>query len=234
MLLPSRQSLRLLIKPKSSKTIGLFLTAAAVIFSLASVLRYSAKASEFLTASSEAMALVKTVEKDVLNEIAPDSVYRFSMSVVGAASAYDLFELEIVADGLAATAILRSQLRNDSLQTYEQMLDEGAFITFWKSLRSLETAQLSDLSPHTEAFLLSLNKSGVVNYAALEAKQTAMREQSSEAAMAIAYRFTFQDGLHDYPNSFEVYAPDALEDSRYLQLKNLAVQFAKETFDLAE
>lgn len=230
MLLSSRQQLRLLIKPKSSKTIGLFLTAAAVVFSLVSVLRYNAKASEFLTEPVESRSL----EESFMSAIEPDGLYQFSMSVVGVSFEYEVFELELVARGLDAKAVLRLKERNGLLQEYERSIDEAAFRPFWRSLRSLEVAQLSDLSPHTEAFILSLDSAGEKNYTASEVKQTATYYEAPDVVPSATYRFVFQDGLYDYPNSFEVYAPGALEDTRYYKLRDLAIRFAEETFDLSD
>lgn len=217
----------------TGKAVGLSLTIAAVGLGLFSVLRYSAKASEFLGISAESVA----VEDSFMSAIEDDGLYRLSMNVVGAASEYEIFEVEIAARGLDAQATLRIKARAGELQEYEKALDEATFRQFWRSVRELEVAQLSDLSPHTEAFARRIDAEANKRYQTGDKARSETEDALSQQAYDVpkvessaTYRFTFQDGLYDYPNSFEVYAPDALEDARYRDLRDVTKQFVDEVF----
>ncbi|MEM6451697.1 MAG: hypothetical protein AAF703_15425 [Cyanobacteria bacterium P01_D01_bin.105] len=244
---------------KSSKTIGLFLTAAAVGAGSVGLLRYNANAADFLAVPlsefSEKRARAATIAdagptaENLTNVIdasviEPDGLYRFSMEIVGVSSAYKVFSLEVVARGASANAnhkssteiginaqaILTVQKKDGGpVREYTKTLDAASFGPFWQDLRRLEVAQLINLSPQTEMFSLQWNSSDSDKYARqIQPKVTAYSEPKAEPSST--YRFTFQDGLYDYPNSFEVYAPDALEDARYRDLRDLTHYFTEETF----
>ena len=216
--------------------IGLFLGTAAVGFGLFSALRYKAKASEFVTPPLVSRT-VDTPPKEILrkealiSEIEAGDRYRFSMVKVGGLSQYEVYELDITAQGTDAQAQLRIKERNGTVENHEKTLDAESFKAFWTTLRRLETAQLTDLSPYTEVFTQNLDSPKLTVAAAVKTddQQTAYRMPSIKSSAT--YRFTFQDGRHDYPNSFEVHAPEALEDTRYRQLKNATHRFVNGTFD---
>ncbi|MFK8186490.1 MAG: hypothetical protein AB8B99_24190 [Phormidesmis sp.] len=239
MLLSSCKHLKRVIKPNSPKAIGLFLTTAAVGLGLVSLLRYNAKAESLAVLDIDASKTESSaaLNQDFMSAIDPDGIYRFSMDIVGGSSEYSVFSLEVVARGLDAQATLKVQDKTGgSVEVYEQVLDEEKLRIFWRNLRSLEVAQLTNLSPQTEIFALTLDELDS-KYSDVEAAVQLKLAQSQAAApnapkntSSAIYRFTFQDGLYDYPNSFEVYAPNALQDARYRNLKDLAHRFADETF----
>lgn len=240
-----------MIKPTSSNATGLFFVAAAIGLGLVSLLRYSADASASfaatlpeasnIEASSLRISSTKTgasgeLQEDFMSALEPDGRYRFSMDIVGASSSYAVFSLDVVAQGTDAEVTLRVQKkRGGPIKEYEKSLNEESFRPFWHSLRMLEVAQLTNLSPQTESFALSLDNpdSKRSDFDSWKQTGTVLAQPTvnvPKLELATTYRFTFQDGIYDYPNSFEVYAPDALVDTRYQHLKDLAHRFAEETF----
>lgn len=193
---------------KAGSLLVLAFAAGITVFGL---IRYSAKASELLPGISAARAFLSQSDRT-------DELYQFSMERVGTRLEYQLYEVEVV--HAAGVAKIRLQLQKPgkgaAVKTYEQVVSETRFIEFWQALRKLETAQLTNLSPSTE----NLGQTS---------RQTASRTKRAPVT-AETYRFKFQDGLEDYPNSFEVYAPEALEDSRYRQIRDLTEGFVKKTF----
>ncbi len=134
-------------------------------------------------------------------------------------SSYSVFNVSIVNQGGEAKAFLQVQKASEdaAVRQYERNLDAESFAKFWQVLRELEVAQLTDLSPYSEN--LDQRSVGSIS-AALVPK----------APHSLTYRFQFQDGIHDYPNSFEVYAPDSLKDVRYQKLRDLTDTFVQDTF----
>jgi hypothetical protein len=195
-----------LIKLFSHKATRLCLVASALGLTVVGLLRYNATASDSLTLSA-AKALF-------FGEKAKDELYAFSMEQVGTQSSYTVFKVSVVKQGVEAKAFLQVQKANHdvAVRQYEKNLDPESFAKFWQALRELEAAQLTNLSPYTEN-LDPLSESSTTRVPA-----------------SMTYRFIFQDGVHDYPNSFEVYAPDSLKDTRYRQLRDVTAYFAQETF----
>jgi len=154
-------------------------------------------------------------------------VHQLSMSVVGGRSTipalaqYQRVEMELLAKGAEPSVMLRLQEkgRNQPIQEYERAVSEAYFSQVWQQLRDLETAQLTNLSPYTEQITANEfgNKSDSLS---LVAKTTA----------SATYRFQFKDGLHDYPNSFEVHAPEQLKDTRYKGVRDLAFTVLADSF----
>jgi hypothetical protein len=195
-----------LIKLLSHKAIRLCLVASALGLTVVGLLRYNATASDSLTLSG-AKALL-------FGDKAEDELYTFSMEQVGTQSSYSVFKVSVVKQGVEAKAFLQVQKagRDVAVRQYEKKLDPESFAKFWQALRELEAAQLTNLSPYTEN-LDQLSEGSATRVPA-----------------SMAYHFNFQDGVHDYPNSFEVYAPDSLKDTRYRQLRDVTAYFAQETF----
>ena len=147
-------------------------------------------------------------------------VHHFSMTIIGgrstipAMSGYQRVEAEIVAKDAEPKVILRLQEigRNQPIHEFERDVSEAYFSNIWQQLRELEVAQLTDLSPFTE----HIND------------ETNPRPKFSDTSAT--YRFHFKDGVYDYPNSFEVHAPEHLEDKRYQQLSALTYLVLADSF----
>jgi hypothetical protein len=214
-----------LVKLFSPKAIRLFLVASAVGVSIGSLVHYNARASE---SALEAFPSLSAAKSLFLKEESDDDVHRFSMERVGPQSSYAVFNVSVVEQGGETKAFLQVQKahQNEAVRLYEKELDPESFAQFWQALRQLEVAQLTNLSPYSEN-LDEVSGSVSQSQSALnpEAVQRVKRVPSS-----MTYRFQFQDGVHDYPTSFEVYAPDFIKDARYSKLCNLTERFVQETF----
>lgn len=201
-----------LFKHPTAKAVGLLLGASVLAIGVAGIGRYSAFASELLPNLPIPRSVFAKSDSD-------NQLYHFSVEVVGsqisrsAAARYKVFEMELISQSGETTATLRLQGPEEGaeLKTYRQPVDDEQFTYLWKQLRELEAEQLTDLSPYTER---------------LGEARPAKRVSGSAT-----YRFKFQDGLHDYPNSFEVYAPEHLEDRRYEALTRLAMAFTADVFE---
>lgn len=194
------------------KTAGLLALASAFGFAVVGVTRYNAKASEILPRLSIANLTNRKADANQLRI--------FSVEIYGGQSRYEIFEAEFVDRGGDVSAVLtvKKAGRDERVETYEKTVDDASFEKLWLSLRSLEVAQLTDLSPSTESI----------------GEKSEPFFQGSGASRMVAsasYGFKFQDGLRDYPNSFEVYAPERLQDRRYQALRDLSVAFIEDVFD---
>ena len=198
------------------KIAGIIVVSSAVGLRVQGEERYSAFASEVLpnfSLSNAAKAEASQVQR----------VHHFSMTIVGGRSTisslaqYQRVEMELSAKGAAPSVVLRLQKngRDQPVQEYERAVSEDYFSHFRQNLRDLEIAQLTDLSPYSEQITTG--------------KQVSLSLVSTPAASA-TYRFQFKDGLYDYPNSFEVHAPDQLEDTRYQGVRDLAFVVLTESF----
>lgn len=196
------------------KTAGILVIASAVGISVAGPERSGAIAAEMLPKFSLNKVVADTPTP------AEQRVHHFSMSVVSGRSTipalapYQKVEVEIVAKGVEPLVILHLQKtgRHEPVQSHERAVSEVYFSEIWQRLRDLETAQLTDLSPYTE----NLDKADHL--------------LSSFNTASATYRFQFKDGVYDYPNSFEVHAPEHLKDSRYQALRDLAFLVLDQSF----
>ncbi|MEO0768732.1 MAG: hypothetical protein AAFY72_04755 [Cyanobacteria bacterium J06649_4] len=129
-------------------------------------------------------------------------------------SKYQTFETTLDVQGTTLTATLRVQNlgKEQPVKVYEREVSEAQFTAMWQALRDLETAQLTNLSPYTENL------------------EEAPNRLTTRFESSATYSFYFKDGVYDYPNSFEVYAPEVLKDGRYESLKVLSLEFAQEVF----
>ncbi|MEL6158993.1 MAG: hypothetical protein AAFQ40_01285 [Cyanobacteria bacterium J06623_5] len=194
------------------KSLGLFVVALSLGLTVFGPEGYSAIASEVLPKFS------LSAEAD--GEKAVPRVHQFSMSVVGGRSTtealtkYKIFETTLTdQDGeIKATLRLQATGQNQPIKEFESAVSEAQFVALWQQIRDLEVAQLTDVSPYTEN---------------LDEGPVRLVERNISSA---TYGFHFKDGVYDYPNSFEVYAPEHLEDSRYQSLKMLSLSFAQEIF----
>lgn len=200
-----------LIKHSFFKAFGLLLVTSSLGVAVVGFARYNAKASEVLPKLSIPRSI--TAKKSEAERL-----HLFSMEIVGGQSHYDIFETELVDRGGEIKAILRIQKSGQDTEAreYEKVIEEETFVTFWKALRDLEVAQLTNLSPSTENIG--------------EDVATPVFRTTRTTASA-TYGFKFQDGLYDYPNSFKVYAPDELQDTRYRKLRDLTEAFVSDIFD---
>lgn len=176
------------------KASGILMTATVTGLSVIGPEKYGAIAAEVrqnFSLSAEAQVPASQAEKE-------QRIHQFSMAVVGGRSnipelaKYQRVEAEIVARGTKASVILRVQKigRNQPIEEYERAISEAYFSQVWQDLRDLEIAQLTNLSPYTEDLMTAVNG------------RTTFEENSS------TYNFHFKDGIYDYPNSFEVHAPE--------------------------
>lgn len=211
-----------MLSPSSSKVVGLFLVASALGITVVGLARYNAKASE---ATPGITALASTTSKSKqINEL-----YRFSMEMNNVQSRYRVFSFEIVSQNGKSKAVLSLQKRagDSAVKTYRKDIDEETFVAFWQALRELEVAQLTNLSPYTE------NLSQTEPQTKSPTENESLYRSPGTLKSAGTYRFQFQDGLYDYPNSFEVYAPEAISDARYKALQGLTMLFVEEAFEEA-
>ncbi len=182
--------------------------------------RYNAKASEALLGLS-------VLDSAVAKNEQISQQYKFSMEMTNLASRYRAFSFEVVSQNSKTKAVLSVQRRNGeaAVETYGKDIDEETFVAFWQALRELEVAQLTNLSPYTENLALQHESQ----------KEDAINRPPSNVVpntvkSAATYRFQFQDGRYDYPNSFEVYAPEAIADARYKALQDVATLFVENAF----
>ena len=198
---------RLINKPLS-KAIGLLLVTASVGSIAVALDHYKAQASDTLPDLSITRTLMRREPK-------ADRLHVFSMEIFGGKSRYEIFEAELTDRGGDIKATLRVKKTGQDIivREYTETVSETSFERLWSELRALDVEQLTDLSPSTEN---------------IGEETTSSPVRLAEASAT--YGFKFQDGLHDYPNSFEVYAPEALEDTRYRKLRDLANDFVIETF----
>jgi hypothetical protein len=211
-----------LTKLFSPKAIRLFFVASLLgLMTMGGLLRYSARASEEVSEGvlGGALPTLSAAKSLLFGEITADELYKFSMEQVGRQSGYVVFNVSVVEQGGEAKAFLQVQKthHDGAVKQYEKNLDAESFAKFWQALRELEVAQLSDLSPYSEN--LNQLSRGSLSSAAIP-----------KVPHSATYRFQFQDGVYDYPNSFEVYAPDLLKDLRYQKLRDLTNSFVQETF----
>ena len=208
-----RKHMKKLLKHPAAKAAGLLLGTAVLALGVTGIDRYSAFASEVLPNFPIPKSVFAKSDEN-------DQRYHFSMEVVGnrasrsAVAAYKVFEMDLTSQSGETVAMLRLQGREegDDLKTYQKSVSDEQFVRLWRLLRELDAEQLTDLSPYTE--------------------RLGEAEATKRVSGAATYRFKFQDGLYDYPNSFEVYAPEHLEDDRYDALARLAMTFTVEVFDL--
>ncbi|MEL6901333.1 MAG: hypothetical protein AAFP07_10310 [Cyanobacteria bacterium J06606_4] len=194
------------------KSLGLFSVALSLGLTVFGPEGYSAIASEVLPKFS--LSAEADADKSV------PRVHQFGMSVVGGRSTtealtkYKIFETTLIdQDGqIKATLRLQAVGQNQPIKEFETTVSEARFVALWQQIRDLETAQLTNISPYTEN---------------LEEGPIRIVERNISSA---TYGFHFKDGVYDYPNSFEVYAPEHLEDDRYQNLKMLSLSFAQEVF----
>jgi hypothetical protein len=228
-LLASRSTFtKKLIKASSSKTIGVFMLASALGIAVIGLARYSATASELMPRRSMAQIIFGLTP-------AHQELYKFSMAVSdvqiakqSSPSPYQPFLLEVVSHNGETKAILQLQKsgQDPTPRRYEKNLDPETFAQFLQALRQLEVGQLTDLSPYSEVAIGQLSTPSTSAQPNPQANSQANSQASTQPATTETYHFTFQDGLKDYPNSFEVYAPEALEDTRYKALRDLTIRFA--------
>ncbi|MGD1865153.1 MAG: hypothetical protein ACFB0D_11415 [Phormidesmis sp.] len=198
------------------KATGIVVVSGVVGLSVLGLERYSAIASEVLPRFN--LSAAAEVEASPVQR-----VHHFAMTIVGGRSTipglaqYQLVEMELLAKGAEPSVVLRLQKngRNQPVQEYERAVSEAYFSQIWQNLRDLEIAQLTDLSPYTEKVMTSKPVSSSLT-AAPKASAT--------------YRFQFKDGLYDYPNSFEVHAPEQLEDFRYEGVRDLGFSVLADSF----
>jgi len=202
-----------LIKPSFFKAVGIFTVASAVGIAVV------AKAADVLPSFSISLseprkAFVDELSQEAFDQANPSQVRLFSMEVLNDASLAENFEISLVERGgeIKATLLTKPINLDDDVKTYETTVAAMTFAEFWVRLRELEVGQLTNLSPSTE----NMGRS--------------KRIPSVRVKDSSSYRFKFQDGLEDYPNSFDVYAPEALQDARYRQLRDLTEAFVLETF----
>ncbi len=205
-----------MMKPFSPKVIRLLVVASALGLMVGGSVRYSARASEI---DLEGLPTLLEAKSLLFGEATTDELYQFSMEYVGGRSSYRVFNVRVVEQGGVAKAFLQVQKTSQDAEVrqFEKAVDPASFAAFWQALRELEVAQLTDLSPYSE-HLDQMDEDSV------------NRDLSKKVPPSLTYRFQFQDGVHDYPNSFEVYAPGSLEDVRYQALKDLTERFVQETF----
>ncbi|MEL6489169.1 MAG: hypothetical protein AAFV85_15680 [Cyanobacteria bacterium J06634_6] len=195
--------------------------AAGVGFSMLGPARYSAIATELLPGLSFGK---KTTTDERAQANLPSQLYHFSMSITGGQATvpgladYRRFEVVLttkhIAEDSGPRVILRLQQAGGYQPVYEytQPLTNDEFSGLWQQLRTLEAAQLVNSSPYTED------------------------QDSAAGRIAIAptpsatYQFEFKDGVYDYPNSFEVHAPEQLIDQRYQALRNVMLGLVAERF----
>lgn len=213
--------MQLRFHPLTPKIVGslvaLLALVAVVGTAIASRGGYGAAASELLPNFSSRTQSPTASGNDAQQQ---PRLRHFGMSLVNGRSAepmlsdYQLFELAIMADGSSVKATLALQKLGDDqpTQRYERTISEEQFMALWPRLQALEVAQLTNLSPYTED---------------LENATRLLRDRTNESD---TYSFYFKDGVYDYPNSFEVYAPESLKDTRYQDLKLVSLGFAAVTF----
>ncbi|MEM9087371.1 MAG: hypothetical protein AAGC93_01380 [Cyanobacteria bacterium P01_F01_bin.53] len=191
-----------------SKAIGLLLVTASVGSIAIALDHYKAQASDTLPDLSITRTLMRREPK-------ADRLHVFSMEIFGGRSRYEVFEAELTDRGgeIKATLRVKKTGQDTVVREYTETVTEASFELLWYKLLALDIAQLTDLSPATENI----------------GEETSVKPARPTVASA-TYGFKFQNGLHDYPNSFEVYAPDALEDKRYSKLRDVATEFVIETF----
>lgn len=168
--------------------------------------RYSAIATDALPKLSSGTK----VDTDLPTKILEQGQH-VSMSIVGghatlpALSQYQRVEVELFFRGSEPSAILRLQKsgRRQPMQEYSKALSKAEFAHVWQQLQTLEAAQLTDLSPYTE-----------------DLEKAASRIAIAPTPSA-TYQFRFKDGVYDYPNSFEVHAPEQLSDRRYQAMRDV-------------
>lgn len=200
--------------------VALFALAAVVGTAIASREGYGAAASELLPnfSSLAASSTASFITSD--NDTQQPRLRHFGMSLVNGRSAepmlsdYQLFELAVMAEGNSVKATLGLQKlgNNQPVKRYERTISEKQFAELWPQLQALEVAQLTNLSPYTED---------------LENTTRLLRDRTNTSD---TYSFYFKDGVYDYPNSFEVYAPESLKDTRYQDLKLVSLGFTEATF----
>ncbi len=214
------------ISKSALKVIGIAVLAMVAGLSALGLERYGAIASEVLPAFNlsakdfsakdlSAESLSTEVERDA--SVMPH-VHHFAMAVVGGRSTlpelaqYQLVEMELLAKGGEPSVVLRLQRtgREQPVQEYERAVSEAYFSDVWRRLQDLEVAQLTNLSPYTE--------------------QITTYKTVSRRLVSATYRFQFKDGLYDYPNSFEVHAPEQLEDTRYRDVRDLSFVVLSQNF----
>lgn len=213
--------MQLRFHPLTPKIVGslvaLLALVAVVGTAIASRESYVATASELLPNFSSRTASPTASGNDTQQQ---PRLRHFSMSLVNRRSVepmlsdYQLFELAVMADGGSVKATLALQKVGDHqpVQRYERIIPEEQFVALWTQLQALEAAQLTNLSPYTED---------------LENTTRLLRDRTNTSD---TYSFYFKDGVYDYPNSFEVYAPESLKDTRYQNLKLVSLGFAEATF----
>lgn len=201
------------IKPSFFKAVGIFIVTSAVGIAVV------AKAADVLPAFSVSRkGFVDELSKELSDPTNPNQLRLFSMEVLNDASRTENFEVSIVERGrdIKATLRIKPATPGAEVKAYETTVTAVAFAEFWMRLRELEVEQLTNLSPSTENI-------GVNNDRSKRFSSVRTRDSSS-------YRFKFQDGLEDYPNSFDVYSLEALQDTRYRKLRDLTEAFVIELF----
>lgn len=191
------------------KAVGVFIVTSAVGIAVV------AKAADVLAPFSGPRKVFDNgPSKGLSDRTNPNQLRSFSMEVLNDASRSENFAFSLVERGGDITATLQIKSTNQSAnsQAYETAVSAAEFVDFWVRLRELEVEQLTNLSPSTE------------NIGSTHSLAKIKTTASSR------YRFKFQDGLEDYPNSFDVYAPEELQDTRYQALRELSEAFVLETF----
>lgn len=201
------------------KISGVLAVMAIVGLGVAGLKQYGAIAAEVrqnlgLTALADSVAQVALPPHEEPRD------YRFSMALVGGRvnipelARYQRVEVEMVAKGSRSSVslLLQKAGRNQPLQTFERVVSADYFTQVWQALRDEEISQLTNLSPHTE------------DLGEWESRLSTFK------ASAATYSVYFKDGVYDYPNSFEVHAPEHLKDVRYQSVRDLGLQVIKQRF----
>lgn len=200
-------------KPSFSKVVGIFIVTSAV-----GVVVVAKAANVLPMFSMPRQVFANELSKELSDKTNPNQLRAFSMEVLNDASRAENFEISLVERGrdIKATLLIKPVTQDGAVKEYETTVSAVAFAEFWVQLRELEVEQLTNLSPSTES--IGKSKGSSTGLSAVRTKDSS------------SYRFKFQDGLEDYPNSFDVYAPKELKDTRYRQLRDLTEAFVLESF----